>query len=159
NNGLGIDLDPLGVTPNDPCDPDTGPNNLQNSPVLTSAFTSAAGTTIRGTLNSIAGTTFTVQIFSNDGCDPTGFGQGQTLIGSTTVTTDAGCSASFSFTSTLPLEGQVLTATATDSSGNTSEFSRCIGIAVASADVGITMSASSSTPKPGDKLTYTITVT
>src|SRR5262249_25293367 len=67
--------------------------------------------------------------------------------------------ASFIFTSNLSLEGQVLTATATDPSGNTSEFSPCVGIAVASADVGITMSASSTTPKPGDKLTYTITVT
>ncbi|HMG33062.1 MAG TPA: FG-GAP-like repeat-containing protein [Blastocatellia bacterium] len=159
NNGLGIDLDPLGVTPNDPCDLDVGPNNLQNSPVLTSAFTSAGVTTIRGTLNSISGTTFTIQFFSNDGCDPTGFGEGQNLIGSTTVTTDAGCSASFIFTTSLPIEGQVLTATATDPSGNTSEFSPCIGIAVASADVAITMSASSSAPKPGDKLTYTITVT
>ena len=161
NNGLGIDLGvvPGVVTPNDSCDSDAGPNNLQNFPVLTSAVISAGVTTIQGTLNSTGITTFTVQIFSNDGCDPTGFGEGQTPIGSTTVTTDAGCSARFSFTSSLPVEGQVLTATATDSSGNTSEFSPCIGIVLASTDLALTMSASSSTPKPGDKLTYTITVT
>src|SRR5262249_33951201 len=42
NAGLGIDLefdgDPNCIEPNDNCDGDTGPNNLQNYPVLTSAI-------------------------------------------------------------------------------------------------------------------------
>ncbi|MEK6285861.1 MAG: HYR domain-containing protein [Acidobacteriota bacterium] len=160
NNGLGIDLGDNGVTPNDPCDVDTGPNNLQNFPVLTSAFASIGGvTTIEGTLNGTANTTFTIQFFSNSDCDPSGFGEGQTLIGSRTVTTDATCNASFKFTTNQPVAGQVFTATATDSAGNTSEFSQCIDIGAAPADVAITKSASTGTPKPGDKLTYTITVT
>src|SRR5262249_30864770 len=34
NSALGIDLGGDGVTPNDPGDTDTGPNNLQNYPVI-----------------------------------------------------------------------------------------------------------------------------
>src|SRR5262249_51352718 len=38
NGKLGIDLGLDGVTPNDPCDGDSGANKLQNHPVLTEAL-------------------------------------------------------------------------------------------------------------------------
>jgi len=53
------------VTPNDLCDGDTGANNLQDFPVLTSLSSSAGNTTIQGTLNSSPNTTFTIEFFSN----------------------------------------------------------------------------------------------
>jgi len=60
NGRLGIDLGPSGVTPNDPADGDTGSNNLQNFPLITSVTSNAGQTTIAGTLNSAANTTFSV---------------------------------------------------------------------------------------------------
>ncbi len=129
NKGLGIDLDPNGPTPNDPGDADTGANNLQNFPVLTSAASDSGNTTIDGTLNSTPSTTFAIELFSNTAADASGFGEGQTFLGATTVTTDTGGNRSFSvmFATAVPV-GQFITATATDPAGNTSEFSGAVSI-------------------------------
>ena len=124
NAGLGIDLlagGNIGSTPNDPGDKDTGPNYLQNFPVLSSAKKGAAGkTTVRGTLDSTPNSTFRVQFFSN----PRVTDEGKTLLGSATVSTDGSGDASFAFSTskTVKLE-QNITATATGPGGNTSEFS------------------------------------
>ena len=50
-----------GVTANDAGDGDSGANNLQNFPVLTSANSNTAGTTIVGSLNSNANTTYRIE--------------------------------------------------------------------------------------------------
>ena len=126
NAGMGIDLAPDGVTANDsPDDADTGPNNLQNFPVIASATTNGSTTTVTGTLNSTASTTFTLEFFRNVNCDDSGSGEGQTLLGSTTVTTDASSNASFSIPFPGNLFNQIITVAATDPAGNTSEFSPC----------------------------------
>ena len=71
---LGIDLyagGSGGVTPNDAGDADTGPNGLQNYPILTSAgpaLGEGAGTHIVGVLNSTASTTFDIDFYSNPSC-------------------------------------------------------------------------------------------
>ncbi len=124
NGGLGIDLGGDGVTLNDPGDADTGPNNLQNFPVLTSALSNGS-TTIEGTLNSTPNTEFRLEFFSNTACDPSDHGEGENFLGSTMVTTDGSGDASF-MVSLPPASDQFITATATDSDGNTSEFSECI---------------------------------
>jgi hypothetical protein len=141
NAGLGIDLDPTpvmdvttdipdGVTPNDVGDVDTGPNNLQNFPIIASAISDGTNTTVSGTLNSTANTTFRVEFFANSALDSTSFGEGEQFLGFTTVTTDANGNVSFTETiaTGVPV-GQLITATVTDSDNNTSEFSA--GVAVA----------------------------
>ena len=125
NGGLGIDLAPAGaVTLNDPGDGDTGANEIQNFPVLTSA---EDDTIVEGTLNSEPATTYRLEFFSNRACDPSGHGEGQTRLGAESVTTDAGGNATFSASVSGFTEDQALTATATDPAGNTSEFSKCLG--------------------------------
>ncbi|HVO75781.1 MAG TPA: right-handed parallel beta-helix repeat-containing protein [Ignavibacteriaceae bacterium] len=134
NGGLGINLqggseDANGVTFNDPDDEDTGPNNLQNSPVINSVE-DETGTFINATLNSLPNTTYRIDFYSGTTGDPSGYGEGQTHIGWTEVTTDAGGVVDF-YTSlglTVPA-GNVITATATDPDGNTSEFSNWVGSA------------------------------
>ncbi len=98
NAGLGIDLNPNNVTSNDPGDADTGANNLQNFPVLTSATATATSTNIQGSLNSSPNTAFRIELFASEAADPAGFGEGQTYLGSIEVMTDSAGAASFAAT-------------------------------------------------------------
>jgi hypothetical protein len=126
NGGMGIDLGADGSTPNDASDPDTGPDNLQNFPVVTSAVSNGGTTTIQGTLNSTPNTQFTVEFFSNTSCDQTGSGEGQKFLGSTNTATAANGDVNLNFNvPTANVVGPFFTATATDPAGNTSEFSAC----------------------------------
>jgi CSLREA domain-containing protein len=111
---------------NDPQDVDTGPNGCQNHPLITGAFPNAGGTTIEGSLNSTPSTTFELDFYSNESCDPSNFGEGQTFIGAGNETTNASgdLAFSFNFASAVP-SGAAITVTATDTAGNTSEFSHC----------------------------------
>ena len=115
------------MTANDNCDSDNGVNRTQNYPILTSANASGGNLTLAGTLNSAANTAFTVDFYISPACDASGNGEGQTYLGSATVTTNAACTASLS--ASVPLVGGIgtraITATATDPAGNTSEFSAC----------------------------------
>jgi parallel beta-helix repeat protein len=126
NTELGIDLGSTGVTPNDLGDADTGPNNLQNFPVVLLAHATPGGTTIRGTLNSTPDATFRLEFFASPTCHASGFGEGQTFLGAATVTTNDAGNATFALTTTMAIPlGSAIAATATDAASNTSEFSAC----------------------------------
>ena len=142
NGGLGINLvggteDSHGVTANDTGDADTGPNNLQNYPVLTSAIATATSAnttaTVKGTLNSTPNTSYFIDFYGSPSANASGYGEGQVYVGTQYVTTDASGNASFS-TSVAASAGQIISATATtddseegDTSG-TSEFAKDISV-------------------------------
>jgi trimeric autotransporter adhesin len=125
NTGLGIDLGSIGVTANDSGDADSGPNHLQNFPVVTNATITTSNLMVQGTLNSRPSVTYRLDFYANVDCDPLGNGEGKHWLGSTTVATGADGNATFNLNLPLPPEGQSLTATATDPSDNTSEFCAC----------------------------------
>lgn len=121
--GLGIDLAVNGVTPNDNLDPDLGPNNFQNYPIITAVSGPTAGAAkVDGTLNSTANTTFTIDIYANPAADASGFGEGEVYFGSTTATTDASGNATFTLTASGD-SNDFFSATAIAANGDTSEFS------------------------------------
>ena len=124
NTLLGIHLRfTTGTSLNDPGDGDTGPNNQQNFPIITTVLSSGSSTTIQGSLNSTPNTTFNVDFYSNASVDPVG-GEGALYFGTASLTT-AG-SGNVAFTVVIPKAlpaGRVITATATDPNGNTSQFS------------------------------------
>jgi len=100
-------------------------------PILSSAKAgatdaNAGGTDIVGSVKNMPpNTSFLVEFFANPTADPSGFGQGQTFIGSLTLVTDS--NGSRSFTASVPAAvrvGYFVTAVTTDSNGNTSSFSQ-----------------------------------
>ena len=127
NGGLAINLRPASelanvVTANDVDDPDSGPNELQNFPVITAATGVPGTTTISGTLNSRPSAGHRVEVFRNPAAGPDP--EAETFVGVVNVTTNAGGDATWSMTVPTDLSGQVLRATATAfATRSTSELS------------------------------------
>jgi parallel beta-helix repeat protein len=122
NDGLGIDLGAPGPLENDPGDVDQGPNRLQNFPEIEQATDAGH---LDGTLVGTAGATVTVDVYSSDSCDPSGYGEGFERVASRklSVGTDGVTDLSLSVKGLDP--GAFVTATAT-SAKQTSEFSPCV---------------------------------
>ncbi len=127
NRGLGISLSGGTPTENDDGDGDTGANDLQNYPVITSAVVAGGTAMVSGTLNSTPSTVFRLEFFASTFCDASGHGEGQQFIGTADVTTDPNGDASFGPLAFPAPDDAEITATATDPAGNTSEFSQCAG--------------------------------
>ena len=126
NGNLGIDLGTFGVNANDAGDGDTGANNLQNYPTITTTYSNY----IIGNINSTPNTTLTLDFYDSPSADASGFGEGSLYRTTITVTTNASGDATFSIPISLTA-GRFVAATATDPSGNTSEFSRAVVISAA----------------------------
>ncbi|GAB5518041.1 MAG: hypothetical protein RhofKO_02920 [Rhodothermales bacterium] len=120
NGELGIDLDGNGVRENDELDADGGANSNLNYPTLSIL----SNTTVGGTYHGLPNTTLTIEIFENDTCDASDYGEGATYLMDVVITTNAEGEATFEVEPSHG-ESSFVTATATDPEGNTSEFSRC----------------------------------
>jgi sugar lactone lactonase YvrE len=117
----GLVFVPNGVSANDPMDADTGPNGMQNHPVITSVVAADATTTIAGSLHSRSNTAYRIEFFANSRPDLQCYGEGERFAGAHEVMTGADGNAAFSVE--LPGILTLVAATATDPEGNTSEFS------------------------------------
>ena len=123
NTGLGIDLGADGPTPNDAGDADDGPNGLLNAPVFFTA-------TPARTLAVLDGTAAALDLYSSAACDPSGFGEGATYVGSAQPTPSGDTPPRTVFTwNGLVSVGEYVAAAAVAADGSTSEFSRCVRVA------------------------------
>jgi parallel beta-helix repeat protein len=127
NGRLGIDLDPVGVNADDPNDLDFGPNLRQNAPVLTQATINAGLTTVNGQIKTAPNRQMRIDFYGNAACHPSGIGEGEVPIGSTTLSSTASGLGTFSPNLVTGTPGSFVTATAVEiGTGNTSEFSACV---------------------------------
>jgi uncharacterized repeat protein (TIGR01451 family) len=169
NSRLGINLvggfeDANGVTENDADannDADTGPNDLQNFPVITRAGDHGdGGIRIEGSLQSRPSTQYRIEFFASSALEVGGLVEGQRyLAGSTiTITTDATGNRTFDTTANgFSFNGEYISATATEvDSGNTSEFSN--PVQVATADVSISFTDSADPVAPESTFSYVVTI-
>jgi hypothetical protein len=105
-----------------------GGNHLPFEPALTNVKLANGQLTVKGTLVGIPSRDFSIEVFGNPACDPSGSGEGQSFLASQKVTTDSSGSATFAIK--FPYSGTsaapVVAATDTNSkNGDTSQFSQC----------------------------------
>ena len=149
NTGLAIDLADNGVTDNDNSlsapapqhDADSGPNNLQNFPVISAAETTGSALRVTGSLASAPNTSYLIDVFSNAAgtADASLHGEARVHLGSFIVATDANGDSVFDSTinGVAVTASDLVTATATAvispgqigvddlaALGSTSEFSQ-----------------------------------
>lgn len=132
NREMGIDLDDDGITLNDNLDSDTGPNGLQNYPVISNVVVDDYGVVkfvdFDIFLHSAPNQQYLVEVFSSPFCGNNGYGQGKEILtfSSAIYTDSAGNSNVWKIKDTFPI-GPCLSATATLMSATTadptSEFS------------------------------------
>ena len=136
NREMGIDLEDDGVTLNDNLDSDSGPNDLQNYPVISNVdlqdFDTVKIVNFDVSLHSAPNKQYYIEVFSSPFCGSNGYGQGkQGFAYNGSITTDSnGNSGIWHISELYPTNiiGPCLTATATEFDGvhylGTSEFSQ-----------------------------------
>lgn len=126
NKGLGISLGahndvPL---PNTPNAPSGNPNDDQPYPIIVLAEAIGGQTLVSGALSATASSEYSLYFYANDVADPSGNGQGQTLIGEEGFSIGSdGNGADFMFMLPNPVAfGQFVSAVAVNSTSGAKEF-------------------------------------
>jgi hypothetical protein len=142
--GLGVDLitgtkktvmkgHTVGLDVIDPKNPDLGADGLQNYPELSDAHRSGSNISFKGSLHSAPSSKFTIEVYANQACNDSGYGEGQLFLGTETLNTNGWGDRTFSGTFSGPTRDTFLTATAStpglSSTTGTSEFSKCLKVA------------------------------
>jgi hypothetical protein len=125
NEVLGIDLGDDGFTINDSDDTDTGANLKQNYPVLEEVDVQLTTVEVTGFLRSSASTEFVIEFYADQSpVNPTGFGQGEILLGVEEVETDEFGLAQFNYSLNVAVDANSkISAVAINlETGDTSEF-------------------------------------
>jgi parallel beta-helix repeat protein len=134
---VGIDLDGF---PGNHVGYESGPEDYQNYPVITNAFGLGNSTIVRGNFNSLPNDLYYIDFYANTVEESYGYGQGQTYIGTATVTTSGAGNAFFAYTNnSANYSGQSISATATAATGDSSQFAADVlatNIPAASAQFG-----------------------
>lgn len=142
NFGLGIAFDSSAVG-NDSLDADSGPNNRLNYPDNIMYDETGANTDVTYSLDVPAGD-YRIEFFSNTTADPSGYGEGETYLGSQNITSTGSGSQNFSHTLTgTSIPNISATATFIDGTqpsgfGYTSTFSAIAEQAPAVSDLSLT---------------------
>ena len=99
-------------------------------PAITSLVVDGVDLTVSGTVTGPVDD-YRVELFANDVCDASGFGEGQYFLGSVDVTPAefVGGTASFTAVINAPVAQSNITATATNGAGSTSTFAGCFDTA------------------------------
>jgi CSLREA domain-containing protein len=129
NAGIAIDLGGDGITANDGGDSDSGANNLQNTPVITSVERNGGNVIIIATLTSQANTSYSFEFFSAAAAGPGGRGVSEAFLGGKSALNDSSGVATVSLTVPYDAARTFFSATCTDMTtvlGNTSEFSDAV---------------------------------
>jgi hypothetical protein len=161
-------LNLIGPTLNDSGDVDTGPNGLINFPVVNFADQNLFNLSVDFDLDAAGSPTnqYRVEFFANDSADDSGYGEGQTFLGSAVASPGSGQIASLTLPTGTNLTGKVLSATATaidgattSGFGSTSEFSLTQAITVSALPQETTSSGSESTlANTGQNIVVLLTV-
>ncbi len=126
NDGLGIEIQGVGVNANDTNDTDTGANDDHEYAGIHDRLARPASTTVNFDLDTNQSGNYRIEFFVSDLADATGSGEGQTLVHSEVISHTGGGVESFAAVFATSANA-VISATATEdfggSYGSTSEFS------------------------------------